>query len=257
MKNRNLFLPLIVIQIIGFILLAACKKDQPVQLHDEDKKDPVDSGSYNPNHYLPMKMGAYWEYLHDNGKIEKVICSERFSYDDTGVYNYRYEYKAHRLKSDYPYADLPKIEPVMNGSFISDEFSIFRPFVGFCQKSKQKDSKILDVKFGELRYQRIYDCPAGPTPLYYSTCLDTSTSIDNFPEVAVVLYSRSEAFQSSLNPNQDMDTDPYKLLEPLIIEGNPAYSVSWFAKGVGLIRRDIYENQVLVDRMRLVKYYFP
>lgn len=204
-----------------------------------------------------MKLGAYWEYLHDNGREEKVICSEKLSFNYEDPYNYKYVYKAHWLTSDYPYSELPQLEPEMNGAFVSDEFVIYRPFRDFCQKAQYRNRKILDLKFGEFRYQKDYDCSNGPASNFYITCLKSKIDVDSFDEVSVVLYSKPEAFQASINPIEDICIDSYLLLKPLLIQGNSAYSISWFAKGVGLIRRDIYQNQILVDRMRLTNYYFP
>lgn len=258
-KNR-FFIPnfsMVIFIVCSMVIIGSCKKDPIDPPVDDPDKVLIDSGQYNPNHYLPMKMGATWEYLHDNGRIEKVTCTEKLHHAFKDAYNVSYSYDAHHLISDYPNKELPEIEPMLQGAFAAGESRISRPYRDFCIRALLQDRKIFDIHYGVLRYQSIYSCGAGPSPWYFIVCLDSSGSLDSFPEVAVMLYAKMETFRSSINPSEDIETDMYKLLEPLILEGNAAYSVSWFAKGVGLVRRDIYENQVLVDRMRLVKYYFP
>ncbi|MDX5320454.1 MAG: hypothetical protein LPK45_05120, partial [Bacteroidota bacterium] len=96
-----------------------------------------------------------------------------------------------------------------------------------------------------------------PPVHYYTICLDTNVIEGGFDDVFLSMYAPVEGISVVEVEEGDWDADQFRVKQPMVFKGPKQFALSWWAKGVGLIRRDTYENNKLIDRMRLVNYYFP
>ena len=240
MKRKSL------LPVLGMVLLASsCKKDKD----QPDPQDTPDPGIYDPESWFPMKMGAYWVYQHESGFQEVIECGALKEYSDySATTQSSYPYKAHELSSNFPYDQLPDIEPRLNGRYTQDGR---RPNAAECHpQGNLVHLNILDPSFVRWQYfPRNKDCPEADPEIVL--CLETDAKVGSFSGVRVYAITRAS---NIVNLNSGSGT--YIMDEQPVFKEDAVFSISWYARGVGLVRREIYENGELMDRMFLTSYSF-
>jgi len=239
-------------------LLQACTKDKPAETTDP-APTPVDSGVYDPNSLFPLKYGASWEYLHDNGQIETVTCGPLVHDTSTSMYGTKNPYVGHYLKNSLPFSTSLKTEPKLYGKLVANSNVVLRAYAVDCSKGGLMPAVIADRSLGNMRFRPGHGgCSSGSPPIsYYSICIDTSVSEAGYKDVFLSMNAPIEGVSVVEVEEGDWDADQFQVKQPFVFKGPKQFSMSWWVRGVGLIRRDTYENNQLIDRMRLVNYSIP
>lgn len=237
-----------------FFSFQACKKDSstPDPLGQDDPlTKKIDSGTYNPNSYFPLKMGSYWIYEHLDNTLDTVRCSEVKSGVVANNYG-KYDFTFHELSSNDLGTGLGTLEPVMSGRFNSAS----RP--GYICDKGGYISKTFMVgnSLGPKEYYVAYTCGGSGFPRTNDVyiCIDSNITYMGFPNVMQYAFTDAQnisKFDTSLNCRS------LCVMLPLELKTNSDYTLSWYAKGVGLIRTERYLNGVLSDVMVLKSYSIP
>lgn len=142
--------------------------------------------------------------------------------------------------------DLPNIEPKLYGKIGSSNFGVGRSYDKPCNKSTTS-STIADSKNAFLQNQPDFHCQTSNASTYHMT-VDLYAKLQGFDSVIKTInmydYRIGWAYmQQTLYPEEMMTDKPY--------------SITWYAPGIGVVKREIYDKNQLVDRIILTDYFIP
>ncbi|MDX5429733.1 MAG: hypothetical protein LPK49_01695, partial [Bacteroidota bacterium] len=88
------------------VSMISCRKEKGKGIDEPIMQVPIDSGTYDPDSWLPLKFGARWEYLHDNGETEIVTCGPLVHDTTKSMYGTKYPFVGHYLTNSLAYSKL-------------------------------------------------------------------------------------------------------------------------------------------------------
>ncbi|MDX5320451.1 MAG: hypothetical protein LPK45_05105 [Bacteroidota bacterium] len=246
---------MLLILVVTLIVQCRKKEPEPIQpIHTDSLPQPAtDSGTWNPNDLIPMVWGAEWEYSHTASKREKVVCGSKQTFTKKNSYSQEVVYDCHVLETDY----LPKyfdFEPFLHGQMRSSPYQVYRPNTTTCYKGSFTHADIATLNYGYNTLFPDVACSVGPNPGAYGICLDTNAQLDTFSGLFVFVYAKDWQTPQILMGLQKTGGD---LENPIQLPDNNHFTISWYKRGVGLVRKDTYYRGQRLDKMVLRRYSHP
>ncbi len=242
---------------ILIVSLLSCKKDPAPT--PAPAVSPVDSGTYDPTSYYPLKYGMQWVFEDLNGNERTLNCGPHIV--DSVFYH-----------SNYYLVDTGHRVEKLSGTSRFEQAGGIELFSYICTKGGgSKNIQFVYPLWPNNAIIRVdYSCPAGPTSIpRFIHAISADTSVNGYSHVKAFSTFTIPIFdiaRDSSNLSVWMDwitqvgfSNPPKQVPtaPFDYRDSVNWSINYYARGIGLVKRENYEKKSLKSSWKLKSYHIP